>query len=246
MQLPWPVLRPSLSAQIIHAHFESNVPQTLRRSPKKPAHMHATLWASQLKVSVSLPFILIWHLLTVDRKPALLHTRSDQLWNVRVPLKRGCREERAGRLGNIWMWVKKHPSSLSLKRSVAYVDQLHLAAESRRRNSMTFNLKMNQCSVLLHIYIFQKAMHTLEYISIYNWVFTGGRQAGFSKELAPSRLQVPTTLCPTKPIPNLCLTSCQDHMTPQKTTNTTSSYAGIHQLQQLNYSEFPKPDSGQR
>lgn len=77
-------------------------------------------------------------------------------------------------------------------------------------------------------------------------MFTGGRWVGFSKELAPSRLQVPTTLCPTKPIPNLCLTSCQDHMTPQKTTNTTSSYAGIHQLQQLNYSEFPKPDSGQR
>lgn len=38
----------------------------------------------------------------------------------------------------------------------------------------------------------------------------------FSEKLALYRLQVPSTLCPTKPIPNLCLTSCQVHMTPRK------------------------------
>lgn len=122
--------------------------------------------------------------------------------------------------------------------------QTHLATESRRttwEDMMPFILKPRH---ILHI---AHAMHTLEHTSIYCiqiCVFIGGRWVGFSDKLAPSRLQVPPTLCPTKPVPNLWLTSCQDHMTPQKTTNTTSSYAGIHRLKQLNYSEFLWPDSG--
>lgn len=128
-------------------------------------------------------------------------------------MKHGGSDGRAGQIGNIWIKAVMHPPAIWKGHSTSSTTCQQNLGEGQ------YDIPLKGKRKPRHVSDLHNAMHKSEPVfmySVYMCVYWRQGRWVFSEKLAPSRLQVPTTLCPTKPIPNLCLTSCQDHMTPPK------------------------------